>query len=88
MTANNPSERMCAVCRTVKAKSALLRIVRLPSGEFVIDESGKADGRGAYICKDVDCAEKCVKKRLLNRSFKENLPDTVYEAIRERLIKN
>ncbi|MBQ8177582.1 MAG: YlxR family protein [Clostridia bacterium] len=72
--------RICSVCRKKSPKTELLRIVRV-DGSYIVDVSGKAQGRGAYICKDKACIEKCCKKKLLNRSFKAQLGDDVYEAL-------
>ena len=72
---------MCSVCREKRDKSELIRIVRTVNGEFAIDLNGKTQGRGAYICKSRECIEKCIKKRALNKSFKTNIPNELYEAI-------
>lgn len=74
-------ERSCSVCHNKYDKSELIRIVRTPNGEFIIDSTGKAQGRGAYICKSRECIEKCIKKRALNKSFKTNVPDELYATI-------
>jgi predicted RNA-binding protein YlxR (DUF448 family) len=63
-------------------KTELIRIVRSLDGSFSVDTTGKASGRGAYICDSGECAQKCVKKRLLNKSFKAVLPETIYDQIR------
>ena len=69
------------ICHNKYDKSELIRIVRTPDGEFIIDSTGKAQGRGAYICKSRECIEKCIKKRALNKSFKTNVPDELYATI-------
>lgn len=74
-------ERMCAVCRTRKDKSELLRIARLPEGSFAVDTGDNLPGRGAYVCKDVKCIELCRKRRALDRSFKTAVPEEIYEII-------
>ncbi len=71
--------RSCIVCRRQKDKSELLRIVRQPDGAVVIDATGKAAGRGAYVCKSGDCMQTAVKKRALNRAYKRPLSDEVYK---------
>ncbi len=75
--------RMCIVCKEMKPKNELLRIVRNPEGEFLFDKSGKANGRGAYICAEGDCVERCLKKKLLNKAFKSNLDESVYAKLSE-----
>ena len=54
-------ERMCHVCKTMRERGDLLRIVRTPEGEIKVDESGRAPGRGCYICKSPECIRKGVK---------------------------
>lgn len=90
MTKNNSSEtvkkvpqRMCVVCKEMRDKKSLMRIVRTPEGEYKLDYTGKLNGRGAYICADKDCVEKCLKKRLLNKAFKTNVEQSVYDALAE-----
>ena len=78
-----PVSRMCCVCRAKADKALLLRVVKKPDGEFAVDEGGRADGRGAYICKTEACLAQAVKKKAFNRSFKCNIPDTVYARVRE-----
>ena len=73
--------RSCIVCRQQKDKSELLRIVRSSDGAVAIDTTGKAQGRGAYICKTGECMSNAVKKRALGRAFKQQLPDDVYEEL-------
>lgn len=75
--------RMCIVCKEMKPKNELLRIIRNPEGEFLFDKSGKANGRGAYICAEGDCVERCLKKKLLNKAFKSNLDESVYAKLSE-----
>jgi len=63
-------ERMCVACRTMQDKRNLIRIVKTNEGKIFVDNSGKANGRGAYICNNKECFEKAVKTRALNRAFK------------------
>lgn len=73
--------RRCVSCREVKHKSELLRIVKNSDENFEIDLSGKMQGRGAYICKSVICANNAKKRKQLDKSFKKNIPAEVYEKI-------
>ena len=75
--------RMCIACHEMKPKREMLRIVRPKEGEIAIDFTGKAAGRGAYICDDPDCIRKLRKSRLLNKTFSCEVPLTVYERIEE-----
>ncbi len=74
-------ERMCAVCRVHKDKRELTRIVKTKEGEIFIDDTGKKNGRGAYICKDVVCIEKAQKTKAFERSFKVSVPSEVYDKL-------
>ena len=75
--------RMCICCKAMKSKKDMMRIVKVGENEFVLDETGKMNGRGAYICKEGDCIQKSVDKRLLNRSYKQNVNGQIYEIIKE-----
>ena len=76
-----PSLRMCIACRELFDKKDLNRIVRTPAGEILFDKTGKTAGRGAYICSDPECLKKCVKNRLLNKSFKTVIPQEAYDSL-------
>lgn len=73
--------RRCVSCRKNFQKSELLRVVKTPDENFEIDLSGKAQGRGAYICKSSACAENAKKRRQFDKSFKIKVPDEIYEKI-------
>ena len=77
--------RTCIVCRAQKDKSELLRIVRTADGSISVDRSGKAAGRGAYVCDCDECKNALVKKRVLNRVFKTQLGQGVYDALASAL---
>ena len=76
-------ERMCVVCRNHKEKRQLVRIVRASDGTLGIDPTGKANGRGAYICKETDCIEKAQKQKRLERAFSMSIPQELYQALNE-----
>lgn len=73
--------RMCIVCHSMVDKRDLIRIIKTKEGEYLLDTTLKANGRGAYICKNPDCFAKMIKTKGLNRAFKENIPNEVYEKI-------
>lgn len=75
------SLRMCCVCREMKNKNKLIRVCRNNKGEFNIDETQKAEGRGAYICKEGECISKLKKNRGLNRAFKIQVPEEIYDKL-------
>ena len=76
---------MCIVCRERKPKSELFRVIKKSSGEIDLDLTGKADGRGAYICKEGNCKEKLLKSKALNKSYKINVSQEVYDKILDKL---
>lgn len=73
--------RRCVSCRQIFNKSELLRVVRISDKDFEVDFSGKAQGRGAYICKNSTCAANAKKRRQFDKSFKMKIPDDIYEKI-------
>ena len=83
---NNP-QRTCIACKSIKDKKELIRIVRTKEGEIEFDSTGRKNGRGAYICKDVRCFELLKKSRGLDRSFKSQFPAPVYDKLTDELKK-
>ena len=80
--------RMCIVCRGQSDKKTLLRIVKNKDGEIFVDNTGKANGRGAYVCKNKECFEKLCKQKALNRAFKCEVAQQVYQMIGEEIDKD
>ncbi len=66
-------QRTCIACRETKDKRELLRVVRTPEGNFVIDPTGKANGRGAYLCRQASCWEKGFQKQRLAQALRVTL---------------
>ena len=79
--------RTCVVTKEEIPKQELLRIVRTPEGNVMIDESGKMNGRGAYIKRDVQVLEQARKKKVLERHLECSIDDSVYEEIKNVLEK-
>ena len=77
--------RMCVGCREMKPKMTLVRVVKPQEGEAHIDRTGKAPGRGAYICAQVECFRKARKSRALERALDTAIPAEVYEELARRL---
>lgn len=75
-------ERRCIACKASKQKQDLIRVAKL-NNTLSIDYSSFGDGRGAYICKDKNCIELTIKKKLLNRAFKSNLDSEIYIKLGE-----
>jgi uncharacterized protein len=70
--------RKCTGCLIMKEKKELIRVAKSNTNEFYLDTTGKKPGRGAYICKNIQCFEKANKSRGLERSFKQGIPKDVY----------
>ena len=79
--------RSCVVTREKLPKLELLRIVKTTDGNIVVDESGKINGRGAYIKKDIEVLEKAIKSKVLERQLETTISMDVYEEIR-KIIEN
>lgn len=77
--------RMCVGCGEMKPKKALVRIVKNKEDEIFVDLTGKAGGRGAYVCRDAGCLAKAQKSRRLERAFSGKIPDDVYLRLEEEL---
>lgn len=74
--------RRCVACRNGKPKGEMHRVVRY-KGAFILDGSGKAEGRGAYICKDAACLKSAVKAHRLDKAFKTKVPAEIYGVLEE-----
>lgn len=73
--------RSCIVTREKLPKGELLRVVKSPTGEVLVDTTGKINGRGAYIKKDIEVLEKAKKSKILERVLETEISDSVYEEI-------
>lgn len=86
---NNPVRkepiRRCAGCGEHFPKRSLIRVLRTPEGEIVIDGVGKKSGRGAYICKSAVCLKKAKRRGSLESSLECVIPDEVYQRLEEEL---
>lgn len=78
-------QRQCVGCREMRAKREMLRVIRTPEEEVVLDATGKKNGRGAYLCQSLDCLKKARKTRGLERSLKVSIPDEVYEKLEKEM---
>ena len=74
-------QRQCMGCRERKPKRDMIRVVRGTDGVVSLDFGGKKNGRGAYICRNVDCFKKIRKSRALERMLEVAIPEETYEAI-------
>ena len=80
-------QRTCMGCNLKKEKKELIRLVFNKNGEMFVDRTGKAEGRGAYICDDIKCLEKAIKTKRLERVFETKIDDKLYENIRGVIIE-
>ena len=73
--------RQCIGCGEMKGKKDMMRVLRTQEGDICLDTTGKKNGRGAYLCKSIDCLKKARKNKGLERSFKMSIPNEVYEGL-------
>ena len=77
--------RKCVGCQEMKSKKEMIRVIRTSEGEFLLDATGRKNGRGAYLCPNSDCLAKAVKNKGMERSFKQAIPKEVYEALEKEM---
>ncbi len=77
--------RQCVGCREMIPKKDLLRVIRTPEEEVVLDSTGKQNGRGAYLCRSTECFAKARKSKGLERSLKVSIPDEVYDKLEKEM---
>ena len=75
--------RSCVITKEKLPKNELIRIVRTPEGEIVIDPTGKKNGHGAYLKKDLEVFEKAKKENALGHHLEANIPDYIFEELKE-----
>ncbi|MBQ3574252.1 MAG: YlxR family protein [Clostridia bacterium] len=78
--------RMCVGCREMKPKMELLRVVKPQDGDARIDRSGKAAGRGAYVCDNIECLKKAEKIRALDRALDTKIEPEVFRQLEEQIL--
>jgi len=77
--------RQCTGCREMKSKREMIRVIRTTENEICIDATGRKNGRGAYICPNMDCLKLAIKNRGLERSLKTTIPESVYQQLEEEM---
>ncbi len=77
--------RQCVGCRELKNKKDLMRILRTPDNNVIFDDTGRMNGRGAYICPSVECLKKARKTKAIERSLDISIPDEVYDTIERQM---
>lgn len=88
MKARKIPMRKCIGCMESFSKKELCRIVKTKENEIFFDQTGKLNGRGTYICKNIDCFNKAIKSKRLSKSLETEIPEEVYEAIKAEIEKN
>lgn len=78
-------QRSCVICREKKDKNKLIRIVKNKQNEVEIDKTGKKEGRGAYICDSIECLERAIKIKTLERMLDTSIENKIYEDLRESI---
>ena len=69
----------------MKNKKEMIRVIKTPEGTFMLDATGKKNGRGAYICPNRECLSQAIKSKGLERSFKQAIPKEVYESLEKEM---
>lgn len=77
--------RMCVGCQEMKNKKEMIRVIKTPEGIFMLDATGKKNGRGAYVCPNKECLQLARKNKGLERSFKQAIPTDVYESLEKEM---
>lgn len=75
-------QRTCMGCNEKKDKKDLIRVVKNKDNEINIDKTGRLEGRGAYLCNNIECLEKAIKTKRIERVFKQKIADEIYEKLR------
>lgn len=77
--------RTCVITKEKLPKGELIRVVRTPAGNVIVDKTGKANGRGAYLKKDLETIEKARNSKQLNKHLEIEIPDSVYEELKQSI---
>jgi uncharacterized protein len=78
-------QRMCTGCMEMKPKKELIRVVKNKDNEVSIDLTGKKPGRGAYICKNVECLNKAFKSKRLEKNLEVKISEEIYNKLKEEI---
>ena len=77
--------RTCIITKEKLPKKELIRVVRTPEGDIVVDNTGKVNGRGAYLKKDIQTFEKAEKTKILDRKLEVVVPASIYEELKNKV---
>ena len=87
MTTKKVPMRQCVGCAEMKSKKELLRVIKTPEDEIVLDTTGRKNGRGAYICASMECLKAARTRKGLERSLKVAIPSEVYDSLEQEMSK-
>jgi len=79
--------RQCVGCGEMKMKKELIRVIKTPEDEIVLDATGRKNGRGAYVCASMECLKTAMKRKGLERSLKVAIPAEVYDSLEQEMSK-
>lgn len=79
-------QRMCTGCMEMKPKKELIRIVKGQEGDISVDLTGKKNGRGAYVCRSIDCLEKAFKNKRLQKGLETQISDEIYKQLKDEIV--
>ena len=85
MTNKKVPMRQCVGCAQMKSKKELIRVIKTPEEEILLDATGRKNGRGAYICASVECLAKAQKTKGLERSLKTAIPAEIFQNLEEEM---
>ena len=77
--------RKCTGCGEMKPKKELVRVIKTVDDEILMDLTGKMNGRGAYVCRDVECLKRAIKTKAIERSLGVSVSEEVYEQLKKEL---
>lgn len=81
MNARKIPLRRCTGCGEMKPKKEMIRVIKTPEDEVMLDKTGKKNGRGAYLCSSLECLNKAIKSKGLDRSLKIQIPEEIYSQL-------
>ena len=76
--------RQCVGCGAMKSKKEMMRVLKTADEGIVLDTTGKKNGRGAYLCESLECLRKAQRSKGLERSFRMNIPNEVYDNMERK----
>lgn len=77
--------RKCTGCGEMKNKKEMIRVIKTPEDEIILDITGKKNGRGAYICNSTVCLQQAIRQKGLERSLKTAIPKEIYDSLLKQL---